>query len=231
LYPRRMPTLAVSVAIVIAAIPLATAVRIPTLAVEDVDIGLGSSCVDDRGAIRPRGTFDVVPATPAPVERAGEETGVIVTYTVEVEAGLPVDAACFAEVVGYTLAHPLGWTAEGAVEFRRVDEGIPDIRITLADPATVDLHCLPLRTGGIFSCWNGTRTMINYDRWTEGADDFGDDLTAYRIYVINHEVGHGLGRGHVGCPRAGDPAPVMMQQTKTAGACVVNGWPAMSDMG
>ena len=220
-----MSTLLVSVAMILATLQVSMAIRIPDHGFEDVEIGLGSSCVDDRGSIRPGGSFGIVPGS-----SAGVANGDVVTYTVEVEAGLPVDASCFAKVIDYTLSHPLGWTAEDAFEFRRIDAGTPDVRVTLARPATVDQYCLPLRTGGIFSCWNGARAMINYDRWTDGAPDFGDDLATYRTYVINHEVGHGLGRAHVGCPRKGDPAPVMMQQTKTVGSCTINGWPVTSGM-
>ena len=42
--------------------------------------------------------------------------------------------------------------------------------------------------------------------------------------VVNHETGHWLGHGHLGCPGPG-PAPVMMQQSKGRGACSFNPWP------
>ncbi|WP_435818523.1 DUF3152 domain-containing protein, partial [Amycolatopsis coloradensis] len=32
---------------------------------------------------------------------------------------------------------------------------------------------------------------------------FEGDLLAYHRYAVNHEVGHALGHGHVGCPESG----------------------------
>ena len=67
--------------------------------------------------------------------------------------------------------------------------------------------------------------MINAIRWTRGAVSFGDDLAAYRIYVINHEIGHSLGLGHAACPGPGRKAPVMLQQTIGLDGCTANPWP------
>lgn len=187
-------------------------------------IGLGTSCLDTGAPFRPDGTFEVVPGES---EQVGE--GHLVTYAVEVEGGLPVDPDCFARVVELTLGDRRGWLASGRYAFRRVSAE-PGVIVTLASPATVDAHCLPLRTNGIFSCWNGSRAMLNYDRWERGVEHF-PDLIEYRTYQINHEFGHGLGFGHVDCPRAGVPAPVMMQQTKGVGGCVPNGWPTVTELG
>ena len=135
-------------------------------------------------------------------------------------------AADLAAAVDATLADPRGWTAPGDVSLQRVGpEDGPSFRVRLATPATVDAHCAPLRTNGVFSCRQGPEVMINARRWFEGAAESHLALADYRHYVISHEVGHALGHGHVGCPMPGARAPVMMQQTKGLDGCAANPWP------
>ena len=62
--------------------------------------------------------------------------------------------------------------------------------MTLATPSTTDERCLPLITGGTLSCWDGERAMLNAVRWYNGAEAYGADIDTYRIYLMNHEVGH-----------------------------------------
>lgn len=184
---------------------------------------------DGRGQVLPTATAPdgfLVAAGVGPV--VGDE-GRLFTYTIEVDAGLAVDLADFASMVRTTLEDPdRGWTAGGDRRLQWIaDPSQADVRVVLATPDVVDAFCARhgLRTNGIFSCWDGERAMLNHWRWQHGARDFGDDLQTYRIYLVNHEVGHGLGLGHVGCRRAGSPAPVMMQQTRTVARCEPNGWP------
>lgn len=165
----------------------------------------------------------VVAAPPTAGGVAG--AGARVRYTVEVAptvAAVPEDVAA---QVRAALHDPRSWARDRTLE-QVADPTRADIRVVLADPATVDTLCgrVGLDTAGIYSCWNGRFAALNAWRWEVGAEGF-DDLDTYRTYLVNHEFGHGLGRGHVGCPSAGALAPVMMQQSKGLAGCLPNGWP------
>lgn len=172
-----------------------------------------------------RGTGKFVAAPAA--ERAVPSGAV--TYRVEVERGLPFEVRDFARAVDRTLGDDRSWPARTGRPMARVS-GEADLRIVLASPETTDRLCAPLDTRGRVSCRNGEDVVINAMRWAHGAESYGDDLAAYRIYVINHEVGHGLGQGHVPCPRAGALAPVMLQQTLGLQGCRPNPWPTTSEV-
>lgn len=163
----------------------------------------------------------------SPVAGAG---GPLVTYTVELATsarrGIGVDG--LAAAVTATLSDSgHGWTAAGRWRLQRIDD--PDlarIRILIAEPAEVDRLCAGagLDTRGAFSCWNGRIAALNADRWTDGVAHV-DDLALYRSYLVNHEVGHGLGYGHEDCPMRGGLAPIMMQLTLATQGCLPNGVP------
>lgn len=150
--------------------------------------------------------------------------GPLTTFAVEVEKGLPGEDDDFVDAVEEILGDPRSWGNDGDRSLQRVDGDDADIRVLLAAPDTVDQLCAPLRTNGFVSCANGNRAIINQNRWVAGVDHFGDDLETYRIYLINHEVGHTLGHGHVDCPGEDEPAPVMQQQTLGLQGCEANGW-------
>jgi hypothetical protein len=99
-----------------------------------------------------------------------------------------------------------------------------DIEIVLASPATTDGLCAPLLTLSRYSCAQGNRAVLNFRRWRHGASSYAS-LDRYRSYMINHEVGHLLGRAHAACPAPGMRAPVMLQQTKGVAPCRPNPWP------
>ena len=155
-------------------------------------------------------------------------TGALRRFTVEVEAGIGHDPRAFAAAVERTIFDRRSWLGSGRYAFQRVADGPVALRVVLASPRTTDRLCRPLRTGGIFSCFQRGRAVINVSRWQGGARAYGGDLASYRLYVVNHEVGHAFGHGHRSCPGAGRPAPTMMQQTKGVGSCRPNPWPAVA---
>lgn len=156
----------------------------------------------------------------------GRATGQLLTYRVEVEQGSGVEPRQFARAVDTTLRNPRGWTAGGHWRFQRVTTSTPDLTIRLATPDTVDKQCAAAgaSTHGYTSCRAGAYVMLNLDRWEQGVPHV-KSLTGYRHYLVNHEVGHALGKGHERCPGKGRPAPVMVQQTHGLQGCTANAWP------
>jgi hypothetical protein len=151
-------------------------------------------------------------------------TGGLVTYTVEVEDAVGYSAEEFARIVDQTLADPRSWIADGSVAFQRVASG-GQVRIVLATPGTTDQLCLPLDTAGLYSCHQGGTVALNSNRWINGTENWPGPIDEFRHYAVNHEVGHAIGHGHESCPGSGQPAPVMMQQSKGLEGCLPNGWP------
>ncbi|MGW3416851.1 DUF3152 domain-containing protein [Streptomyces phaeochromogenes] len=151
----------------------------------------------------------------------------VLTYKVVVEDGLTQSAADVAKQVEGILADPRGWTADGRSGFRRVSGGTADFVVRLATPGTVDAICgkYGLNTRGEVNCNVGKDVVVNLKRWLLATPVYAADVDAYRALIINHEVGHFLGHGHVTCPGAGKPAPAMMQQIKGMLGCKPNVWP------
>jgi hypothetical protein len=152
-------------------------------------------------------------------------------YTVQVEDGIQVDRRRVADTIASILGDRRGWGGSGRLSFQRVSSGPVSFRVVLATPSTVNRLCAPLITGGIYSCGMYGRAVLNLMRWRHGAPAFRGDMTKYRRYLVNHEVGHMLGHSHRSCHAAGARAPVMMQQTKGVGACRANGWPLAWERG
>jgi hypothetical protein len=193
-----------------------TTVADPTVpTATDRAAGIRSRTVDASGD----GEFDVVPGS---VDAPGR--GEVRTVRVEVERGLPVDGARFAGFVLATLNDQRSWGHDGAMTFARTDGDAP-IVVVLASPQTSARLCGDLRTHGVLSCRNGPRAVLTFHRWVNATDEYADNVTGYRQYVVNHEVGHALGRGHERCPGPGRPAPVMQQQTLGLKGCAQNPWP------
>jgi hypothetical protein len=164
------------------------------------------------------GVFAVVPG-----HDKGPGPGPVRTVRVEIEAGVPVDPVSFAGFVMDTLNDSRSWGHGGSMTFARTS-GPAQIVVRLASPDTSAALCRPLITGGRLSCSEGQYAILTSYRWFSGESEF-DSLTQYRHYVVNHEVGHVLGHGHLHCPGPGRLAPVMQQQTKGVAPCEPNAWP------
>lgn len=152
-----------------------------------------------------------------------------VSVAVVTESDISVDTELFAGIVVNTLNDDRGWGADGSVAFELVEPDDAEVAIRLATPDTVDELCAPLNTMGYTSCRTGSDVVLNVDRWAEATEDFleaGGSLAEYRTYLVNHEVGHFLGHGHVEECNPDGNAPVMMQQTLDLRQCEPNGWPA-----
>ncbi|ONI77223.1 hypothetical protein ALI144C_34710 [Actinosynnema sp. ALI-1.44] len=160
-------------------------------------------------------TFRVVPGTGPKVGQGTQKT---YTYSIEIENGITATDVgggddAFAGLVDSTLADPRGWTSDPRIAVQRVTDK-PLVRISLTTPETTHKLCgrtIPYESSCRLS--RDGRVVINLARWVRGALAFNGDMGLYRVYAINHEVGHAFGRGHEGCAQNDGLAPVMMQQS------------------
>jgi hypothetical protein len=157
-------------------------------------------------------------------------TGPLKRFVVETENGINVDGGAFARAVESTLSDPRSWGHGGAMSFQRVGvaaaaAGGYDFKVALISPGSMEVFCPGVGTGGYTSCRYADRAVINLARWTTAVPDYQGDVATYRLYVVNHEVGHALGHHHEFCAGPGQIAPVMQQQTLGLKGCVKNAWP------
>lgn len=177
---------------------------------------LSSAALPPGGTFVPKGknTWHVVKGTSPPMGSGQKKY----TFTVEVEDGIgnPQADVEFAALVDSALADPRSWIGSGGYTLQRVDSGNPSFKISLTSQLTVRSAAVcgwQIRYES--SCYaRGThRVALNDARWARGAVSFNGDLGSYRVYAINHEVGHALGYLHQPCSVNGGLAPVMMQQS------------------
>lgn len=181
-----------------------------------------SSASDSRVPKSGTGLFTTAAANGGPVGR-----GTIRRYAVQVEGGAGVSATEAAKEIAGILGDRRGWTSDGRDGFQLVASGPRDFEVKIATPDTVDAICgaAGLHTRGEVNCDVGDQVVVNLKRWLTGSPQFPGPLHEYRALIINHEVGHRIGRGHESCPGPGRPAPAMMQQIDGLHGCRANAWP------
>ncbi|MGE7386121.1 DUF3152 domain-containing protein [Streptomyces sp. NPDC004126] len=149
-------------------------------------------------------------------------------WRVETENSSGVDPESAARDIEAILGDRRGWIRDPSYGFRLAGPGEPvDFTVKIATPATTDRLCEVVTPEliGETNCQAHHTIVVNLKRWKEGSPKFRGSAAEYRALIINHEVGHELGRGHETCPRPGAPAPAMMQQIKGLQGCTSNAWP------
>jgi len=142
-----------------------------------------------------------------------------ITYCVVVDSDVNYPLREFTELIQIYLADPEGWSGKG-YEFMLKEKGQTDVMIHLSSPAGLrKVGCDPNLNCAEFK---GKHLHVNSVLWTRGGPKSKLSLEDYRQYVVSHEMGHILGHNHVKCPGPGEPAPIMMQQTKGIGECSPN---------
>lgn len=152
-----------------------------------------------------------------------------VTYHVETRGRISTSLKAFKRQAQETYDDPRGWRAQG-VKFRQVARG-GAFTLVLSEASRVTSF-----SSGCSSTWScrvGRFVIINQTRWKSASpawNSYGRSVRDYRHMVVNHETGHWLGRGHLGCSGPGRKAPVMMQQSKGLSGCRANPWPTKSEL-
>ena len=157
------------------------------------------------------------------------------TVDVDVKLKHKISVEDASQEVDKILSNPKGWVKFGYV-FQRVpnDSGLKwrndennqqfVLHLRISSPKTVEKEC---NFDGL-SCAkiNQGCILFNSQRWVSGSVESGLLLEQYKIYLVQHEIGHLLGRGHEACSsHKEDPCPVMYQQTISKGCCKPNVWP------
>jgi hypothetical protein len=132
------------------------------------------------------------------------------------------DGEVFREIAHPLVVHDMGWGNLQVVSSAQEADSV--VKLT---PGDVMADLFPdFAKKRLSVCDMRSREVwINEDRWFRKIpDQSGLPLAAYRAYVLQHEIGHALGKQHAKCDPPG-PVPVMVQQTVGIGGCSPNPFP------
>ncbi len=135
------------------------------------------------------------PPTARPAPSPPPPRVVEVRYRVERRVA---DSPEFAAVVDATLHDSRGWQRAG---FRLVEDPRASYVVMLVEPDEAQERCRPYDVYRKYSCQNGPLVVLNADRWRNATKEWTGTLAAYRQMLVNHEVGHLLGRHHPPAPQ------------------------------
>lgn len=172
-------------------------------------------------------------AAAAAAAAAGRQSRVagttVVTYDVATRGVITSSIAEFKAQANATLNDARGWSRLGVV-FQEVASGG---KFTLVLSSSDQMTSFSPGCGSEYSCRAGRNVIINQDRWQTATTSWNEakgSLRDYRHMVVNHETGHWLGHDHASCGGAGQPAPVMQQQSISLQGCKFNPWPTTGEL-
>ena len=182
--------------------------------------GSATSSSTPKSTMKASGDYTWADVTAA----AAGSQGTLHRYTVAVETSSKLDADRTAETIAEVLNDPRSWTGDGEVRFALVDKAKADVTVYVASGKSAAALC-GSGSESATTCVKGSTVVINAEGWKGGAGTYLGNLARYRTYLVNHAIGHLLGRNHAQCGGAGKKAPVMMQQSVDLDGCNANPWP------
>ncbi len=147
----------------------------------------------------------------------------------------------FAEKVRDVLKNKQGWSKYGysfvELKSKKNAKLVPSDQVMLLRlvPPSVLYRLYPQFKDEQLSVANITKKTVDFnsDRWLGTLPNHsGLPISDYQTYLVNHEVGHLLGKNHLYVSKLLNKkilAPIMIQQTKGIGILKPNFWPTDLD--
>ena len=131
-----------------------------------------------------------------------------------------------AQLIRHTLRR--GWGKMG-YHFTEKHVGHANVMVHMCGPRVLARAFPSSSLNGFSVCQRLSPTYsviyFHHGNWTRPPPAFTGSKMTYRQYLISHEFGHALGRGHRQATQVGEWCPVMYQQTRGTRTCRPNPWP------